>query len=78
MTYAFTKDILLVQKILGHKQINSTRKYTQLVHFKADEFHVSTAITVEEAKDLLATGFDYINEKNGMMLFRKPKIKSVL
>jgi len=53
-------------------------KYTQLVHFKADEFHVSTATTVDEAKDLLATGFDYITEKNGVMLFRKPKIKSIL
>ena len=51
------------EKILGHKQINSTMKYTQLVHFKADEFHVSTATTVDEAKDLLATGFITLQRK---------------
>jgi len=73
MTYHYTKNILLVQKLLGHKNIASTMKYTQLVHFKDDEFHVATATTVEEAKELLATGFDYITEKNGIMLFRKPK-----
>jgi integrase len=77
VTYALTKDILLVQKILGHKQITSTMKYTQLVQFKHDEFHVATATTVEEAKELLATGFDYITEKSGIMLFRKPKIKAI-
>jgi len=44
-----------------------------LVHFKDDEFDVATAATVEEAKELLAGGFDYIAEKDGIMLFRKPK-----
>ena len=48
-------------------------KYTQLVHFKDDEFEVVTATTVEEAKELLAVGFDYVTEKNGIMLFRRPK-----
>jgi hypothetical protein len=28
-------------------------KYTQLVHFKGDEFDVATATTVEKAKELL-------------------------
>jgi hypothetical protein len=28
---------------------------------------------VDEAKDLLKSGFDYITEKNGIMLFRRPK-----
>jgi predicted ATPase len=74
MTYYYTKNILLVQKLLGHKRIQNTMKYTQLVHFKEDEFDVATATTVEEAKDLLAIGFDHITEKNGVMLFRKPKM----
>jgi hypothetical protein len=34
---------------------------------------VATAITVEEAKELLAVGFNFITDKNGIMLFRKPK-----
>ena len=73
MTYHYTKDILLVQKLLGHKHIQNTMKYTQLVHFKDNEFDVATATTVEEAKELLAVGFDYVAERNGIMLFRKPK-----
>jgi hypothetical protein len=77
MTYYYTKDILLVQKLLGHKSITNTMKCTQLVHFKDDEFHVATATTIEEAKELLTTGFDYITEKNGIMLFRKPKMFKV-
>lgn len=48
-------------------------KYTQLVHFKDDEFDVATATTVEEAKVLLGAGFDYITEKKDIMLFRRPK-----
>ena len=73
MTYHYTKNILLVKKLLGHKRIQNTMKYTQLVHFKDDEFEVATATTIEEAKQLLAVGFDYVTEKNGIMLFRGPK-----
>lgn len=43
------------------------------MHFKDDEFDVATATTVDEAKELLAAGFDYIAEKNNIMLFRRPK-----
>lgn len=48
-------------------------KYTQLVQFNDDEFEVATATTVEQAKELLAVGFDYVTDKNDIMLFRKPK-----
>jgi len=34
---------------------------------------VATATTIEEAKELLGVGFDYITEKNDIMLFRRPK-----
>lgn len=64
---------MLVQKLLGHKRIEDTMKYTQLVTFKDDEFDVATATTVEEPKKTLAVGFEYVTEKNGIMLFRRPK-----
>jgi len=73
MTYHYTKNILLVKKLLGHKKIKNTIKYTQLVHFKDDEFDVASAETLEETKELLATGFDYVTEMKGIKLFRKPK-----
>jgi hypothetical protein len=43
------------------------------IHFKDDEFEVATATTLEKAKQVLTEGFDYITEKNGIMLFRRPK-----
>lgn len=73
MTYHYTKNILLVQKLLGHKNIRNTLKYTQLIHFKDDEFDVATATTLEEAKELLAAGFNYVTEMKGVKLFRRPK-----
>ncbi|MGQ9551317.1 MAG: hypothetical protein ACUVUE_02710, partial [Candidatus Bathycorpusculaceae bacterium] len=43
MTYHYTKNILFVQKLLGHKHIENTLKCTQLVQFKDEEFSVATA-----------------------------------
>jgi hypothetical protein len=68
-----TRDILLVKKLLGHKKIENTMKYMQLIQFKDNEYEVATATTLDKAKSILASGFDYITEKNGIMLFREPK-----
>jgi len=73
LLYFQTKNILLVKKLLGHKKIENTMKYTQLVSFSDTEFEVTTAQTLEEAKQVLSAGFDYVAEKDGIMLFRKPK-----
>jgi len=43
------------------------------VNFKDDGFDVATATTIEETKQLLVEGFDYVTEKNDIMLFRRPK-----
>jgi hypothetical protein len=48
-------------------------KYIGMIHFKDNEFEVATATTVEEAKTILASDYDYVIEKNGIMLFRRPK-----
>ena len=72
-TYFHTRNILLVMKLLGHKIITNTLKYTQLIQFKDDEYEVTCATTVEEAKTVSAAGFECVTEKNGIMLFRKPK-----
>jgi hypothetical protein len=72
-------NVLTRKKLLGHKNINSTMKYIGMINFKDDEFEVTTATTADEAKTILAAGFDYVTEKNGIMLFRKPKrFKSLL
>ncbi|MEM2687947.1 MAG: tyrosine-type recombinase/integrase [Thermoproteota archaeon] len=71
--YYKTKDILHVMKLLGHKNINNTLLYTQLVNFESNEYHVKTASTTNEIKELLEAGFEYVCEKDGLMFFRKRK-----
>jgi integrase len=66
-------NVLTVKKLLGHKRIENTMKYISMLNLKENEFEVTTATTVEEAKTILSSGFEYIVEKNGIMLFRRPK-----
>ena len=71
--YAKTKDLLLVKETLGHRSISSTMKYTHLVPFTDDEYVCKVARTVEEAKNLVEDGFDYVTDFDGMKLFKKRK-----
>jgi hypothetical protein len=57
--------------LLGHRNIESTLVYTQLISFESDEYHSAAAATVDEASKLLETGFEYVGEKDDIMLFRK-------
>lgn len=74
MLYYRTKDILLVKQQMGHKKLETTLIYTQLVNFnEEDEFYSATAKTVAEARKLVEQGFEYVTEVNGVKLFRKRK-----
>jgi integrase len=73
MLYHQTRNILLVKKLLGHKKIENTMKYTQLIQFKDTDYDVTSAETVEEAKKLGEAGFEKYDEFNGIHLYRKPK-----
>jgi hypothetical protein len=73
MTYHYTRKILWVERILGHKRIESAMKYLFLVQFKDHEFDVETAQSIEEAKDLLKASFGYVRTKDNLMLFRRPR-----
>jgi len=74
MLYYKTKDILLVKEKLGHKKIETTLIYTQLVNFNDDEeFHSAVAKTLREAQELIETGWEYVTTFNDVMLFRKRK-----
>jgi hypothetical protein len=39
----------------------------------APEFHVAVAKNIEEASRLIATGFEFVHEHQGVMLYRKRK-----
>jgi integrase len=72
--YDKTRDILLVKQQMGHKKIETTMIYTQLIHFNEDEeYTCKTASNVKEALQLTENGFEYITEIDGTKLFRKRK-----
>jgi hypothetical protein len=73
MEYHKTKDILHVREILGHKSINNTLLYTQLVTFADDEFTARVAHSEKEACQFIETGFEYVYDFDGNKLFRKRK-----
>jgi integrase len=73
MEYHKTKDLLHVRQMLGHRKIETTLLYTQLITFENDDYHSAVAKTVDEARSLVETGFEYICTHDDIMIFRKRK-----
>jgi integrase len=74
MKYDQTKDSLLIKQLLGHKKLETTMFYTQLITFNEnEEYTCKTASNIKEATDLIENGFQYITEMDGIKLFRKRK-----
>lgn len=71
--YHKTKDILHVMQMLGHRDIKTTLIYTQLIQFETEDYYSAVAKTVEEARSLIETGFEYVTDIDGVKLFRKRK-----
>jgi len=78
--YHRTKDVLYVQKLLGHKNIQNTLIYIDLeknlFHNADDEGYTSRIATnVGEACNLIDSGFEYVtgNYDDGGKIFRKRK-----
>ncbi len=76
MEYHRTKDILYFMKLLGHKNINNTLIYTQLLPSKEnDQFICKVATNTKEACNLVEDGFTYVTGEyqDGGKIFKKPK-----
>lgn len=77
MEYHRFKDVLHVKELLGHQSINSTLLYIQVEKalFSEDsgEFTARIAKNMEEAKELVEAGFEFVHEHDGLMLFRRRK-----
>jgi integrase len=71
--YSKTRDILLTMKQMGHKQIKTTLIYTQLLNLNDDEWTCKTAKDLNEALQLIESGFEYVTEMDNIKLFRKRK-----
>jgi hypothetical protein len=67
-------SVLYVQKLLGHRNIKTTLRYTQLLALPQNEEYICKAVnTVEEAKGLIEVGFQYVTDVGNVKLFRKLK-----
>jgi len=73
MEYHKTRDIVYVQKLLGHRSITNTMRYVRLMLFPDDEFTSKVAGTVREAQELVKSGFDYACDVDEQKIFRKRK-----
>jgi integrase len=74
MEYHKTKDLLYIKQLLGHKDLRTTLRYTQLLEgLSNDEYHCKTATNITEATRLIENGFEYVTELDGTKLFRKRK-----
>jgi len=74
MLYKKTKDILFVSQQLGHRNIRNTMKYTQLLQFDdADAYTTRVAQTVEQDRELIENGFEFVTERDGLKIYRKRK-----
>ncbi|TET64845.1 site-specific integrase [Candidatus Bathyarchaeota archaeon] len=71
--YAKTRDILYVKQQMGHKKIETTLIYTQLLNLNDDEWTCKTANNVTQSTQLIENGFEYVMEQDGLKLFRKRK-----
>jgi integrase len=72
--YHKTRDILFLKQQMGHKKIETTLIYTQLLQFEQDDnYTCKVAQNVEQATELIENGFEYVTEMDGLKLFRKRK-----
>jgi len=72
--YTKTKDILYVQKLLGHRSLKTTLRYTQLIVISQNEEYIcKVAKDVDGAKELIEAGIEYATDLDSYKLLRKMK-----
>ncbi len=71
--YSKTRDILLVKQQLGHRKIETTLIYTQLLNLNDDEWTCKATNDKKEIMQLIENGFEYHDEIDGYKLYRKRK-----
>ena len=49
------------------------RRMLPRINFESDEFHSTTAATVQDAQKLVEAGFEYVCDFNEVKLFKKRK-----
>lgn len=73
MLYHKTKDIVHVQRKMGHRSLRNTLIYIDLVDFDSEEYTSKVAQEPEEIQELIESGFEYVCQKDNLAFFRKRK-----
>lgn len=76
MEYVRTKDILHVKEMLDHVNIQNTLKYIHLanaVSTMQDDYVCKVAKSIEECRELIESGFEFVTDFECFKLFRKRK-----
>jgi integrase len=73
MTYHRTRDLLYTKQQMGHKKIETTLIYTQLLNLNDDEWTCKVAHNSTEDTQLIEAGFEYVTERDGLKFYRKRK-----
>jgi len=75
MLYHKTRNILYVQQQLGHRCIENTMIYTQLITFESDEYNTALAKTLDDEEKLIKAGFEFVrfSDKEEVAIYRKRK-----
>lgn len=76
--YHKMRDILHVQRLLGHKSLNSTMIYIDIEkaiygQLRNEESTIRVAASLEDDQKLIEAGFEYVTERNGAKIYRKRK-----
>jgi integrase len=72
--FAKCNNIIMVMQRLGHKKIETTMLYTQLVALAEDDEYTCQAVNnANDAKKLIEAGYEYVNSIEGIHLYRKRK-----
>jgi hypothetical protein len=78
MLYHQTKGTYYVMQQLGHKSIKNTLLYVQLEEalFRDEsEYNSKVAKTEKEICGLIESGFEYVTEFEGQVLWKKEELK---
>jgi hypothetical protein len=68
------KGILYVQCLPEHRSLKTTPRYMQIVDFPHLEEYICKAVqTLDEAKTLIESGFEYVTDLDSTKLFHKKK-----
>ena len=74
MTYHRTKDLLFTKQQMGHRKIETTLIYTQLLQFdKDDNYTCKVAQNIEQDTELIEAGFEFVTQRDGLNIYRKRK-----